>query len=255
MNSIDFDGYDMNSYWLKSLDANSAKTLIGKNDGIQVFRRATPGDHLCDFMESDTAIAAVLNGTIFDAYAEQTPPEDVSRASLAAWIQAMTGAVFDKDNLFYAARKSFREPPLPAGAVVRLLGESDAAAFEEFDAACTPDDLDAGYVELDHDIVVGVFVGKKLVAKASAYAFFGEESDDDEGGEDGPVWDIGYVTRPDERGKDYGKCCCALLTRELFKLGRIPQIRAQDTRLGSIGIALALGYSKFGAWSYPAEEE
>ncbi len=253
MGSNDYSRFDMNEYWLTGLGANPGKLLEGPNDGIRVFRRAIPGDHLCDFLEGAGGTVAVLNGSLFDGYAGQSQAQDVSRASLAAWIHAMTGAIFDKDNLFYVGIKDYREPQLPAGAQLRLLEESDAAAFAEFDAACTPDDLDAGFVELDHDMVAGVFVGETLVAKASAYPYFAQE--DDEGSEDSPVWDIGYVSRPGERGKGYGKSCCSLLVRELFKLDKIPQIRSQDKHLGSIGIARALGFTQFGAWSYPEEEE
>jgi L-amino acid N-acyltransferase YncA len=131
---------------------------------------------------------------------------------------------------------------------VRELTEADTAAFAAFDKACSPADLDAGYVELDHDLVAGVFLDGVLVCKASAF-------DWSDGDEYGPVWDIGYVTRPDMRGKGFGKAAAAFLAAEIRRDDRIAQIRAADSRPASIGIAESLGFSRFGLWEYPAAEE
>jgi len=89
------------------------------------------------------------------------------------------------------------------------------------------------------------------MAKASAYPFLAGEGDDGSAGDAGPVWDIGYVTRPAARGSGWGKACAAALAKAILEKGRIPLIRAADSRPASRGIALALGFRPCGTWHSP----
>ena len=241
------DGFDLKAYWMEALGAGAAVAVSG--DGFSVYRRTRPMERMLDIMDSVDGSWAVLNGTLFDAYAAGLGGAPPTRDGLLGWTDAMTGAVLSTDNLYYLASGWLREPAAEDDVVTRALTEADAQAFAELDAACSPEDLDAGYVELDHAVVTGTFADGRLVCKASAYPLF--EADE----EDAPVWDIGFVTRPDARGKGYGKACAALLSREILGRGRVAQIRCTDDKLGSRGIALALGYRKYGVWSMPEGDE
>jgi len=241
------EGFDLKGYWMEALGAGASGAVLG--DGFSVYRRTRPMERMLDIMDCLDGSWAVMNGTLFDAYAAGLGGVPPTRAGLLGWTDAMTGAVLSTDNLYYLAPGWLREPAAVDGAVTRALTEADAGAFAELDAACSPEDLDDGYVELDHAIVTGTFAGGRLVCKASAYPLF--EADED----DAPVWDVGFVTRTDARGKGYGKACAALLSREILGRGRFAQIRATDDKRGSIGIALALGYRKYGTWAMPEGED
>jgi RimJ/RimL family protein N-acetyltransferase len=143
------------------------------------------------------------------------------------------------DLLFYADPSCFTPPPLPVeGVEVRRLTPCDSESFEEMTEACPEEDLDAGWVELDHEIVYGVFSGGRMVSRASAYPFLGNAG----------VYDIGYVTRPGCMGMGYGSLCAAALTADILAMGAVPQIRAQPENAGSTGIARKLGFRLEGRW-------
>jgi GNAT superfamily N-acetyltransferase len=238
-------GFDLLGFWLDHLRADRSAALAGSDCAIYPRRR--PGEHMIDLLSAAGTCHIVLNRSLFEAFAADTAGHAPSRAACAGWLHHQTGAELEGDNLFYDLGAA-AAPTLPAGASVRELTEADATAFAVFDRACSPDDLEAGFVELDHDLVAGVFLDGALVCKASAF-------DWSDGDEYGPVWDIGYVTRPDMRGKGFGKAAAGFLAAGIRRDGRIAQIRAADSRPASVGIAKALGFTRFGFWEYPAAEE
>ncbi len=238
-------GLDMREWWLDGFSADRERSVVDPATGFAAYRRRKPADRLLDIVETGDGAFAVLNGSVFDAWSAQAAGSASGLPELRAWFQAMTDAVLEADKLYRLDARDFRAPVEPPGALVRLLGPEDAAAFADLDAACSADDLDAGYVELDHDLVFGAFSGGALMAKASAYPFLAGDE------EDGAVWDIGYVTRPGARGSGWGKACAAGLARAILDRGRVPLIRAADSRPASQGIALALGFRPCGTWYSP----
>lgn len=240
-----FGDFDMRAYWLDKLEADPAEALTIDAGSLTVLRKREPCERPCDIIESLDGNYALLSLALFGQFQKSGAGRSMDAEGLKAWIGGHADLVLDVDNLFFANPDTFVEREPEPEVLVRRLTEADAEAFAEFDAACSPEDLDAGYVELDHDIVTGCFCEGSLMSKASAYAFFGSS------GAAGRVWDIGYVTRPEGRGRGFGRACAGLLTKELLGLGKIPLIRSQDTRPGSIGIARSLGFVAYGRWSYP----
>lgn len=127
---------------------------------------------------------------------------------------------------------------------VRQISPDDLAAFEEMTNACSEEDLDAGYVDIDHSIVFGVFVGAQMVCRASAYPFMQSTE----------IYDIGYITHPQFKGKGYASICCNSLVNEIVKRGKVPQIRVQTHIYGSIRVAEKVGFVKQGEWTYDKQD-
>lgn len=124
----------------------------------------------------------------------------------------------------------------------KLLQNQDEEAFKSMEAECSEEDLDAGYVELDQEIVYGAFLGDKLISYAGAY----EDS--------GIVYDIGVVTHPEYRRLGAGKGVVTSLCNELISLGKIPQYRVQPQLIGSIQIAKSIGFVEVLQWLYEYQD-
>ena len=127
---------------------------------------------------------------------------------------------------------------------VRQISLNDLSAFEQMTDACSEEDLDAGYVEIDHSIVIGVFLGAKMVCRASAYPFMKSTE----------IYDIGYITHPDFKGKGYGSPCCSALVKEILKQKKVPQIRVQAQISGSIRVAEKVRFVKQGECTYDKQD-
>lgn len=244
MTALQYSTFDMAGFWLGRLARAASFPIMEGAPGFSLIRRARPGEHMVDLLESGNRSMAILNASLYDTFLASAGDRP-DKEALLAWLDVTTGATLETDNLFFADPSRLAAPATPPGITVRPLDEADGAAFAALDKACTKEDLEAGFVELDHDIVVGVFEGPTLVAKASSFAWWPDDDDDS------PVWDIGYVTHPKHRGKGYGKLAAAFLAQELFAIDAIPMIRATDNRPASLGIARSLHFSFFGRWSYP----
>jgi GNAT superfamily N-acetyltransferase len=127
----------------------------------------------------------------------------------------------------------------PAGA--RQLTAGDAAAFAEFHAAATQQDLEDAYVELDHWAVFGAFEQDRLVAAASMYPW-----------DDGPaavhIADTGVLTLPLFRGRGHARTLVRAISRHACRLGYEPQYRCQTDNQASVSLARSAGLSQYGKW-------
>lgn len=133
------------------------------------------------------------------------------------------------------------EQPAPG---VRLLTAEDAAAFAEFQASASEQDLDDAYVELDHWAVLGAFEGERLVCAASMYPW-DDAADDDE---QSKIADVGVLTLPLERGQGHARRVIRAIARHAYEQGYEVQYRCQTDNAASAALARAAGLSLFGSW-------
>ena len=139
-----------------------------------------------------------------------------------------------------ADQKSLRlEQPAPG---VRQLNAADAAAFAEFQASASEQDLDDAYVELDHWAVWGAFDGERLVCAASMYPW----SADADG--QSKIADVGVLTLPPDRGQGHARRVIRAIARHAYEQGYEMQYRCQTDNTASAALARAAGLSLFGSW-------
>src|SRR5699024_6865255 len=126
---------------------------------------------------------------------------------------------------------------------VRELTAADEELFATFTSACSADDLDEAFVELDHWLVFGVVVDGVLVAAASAYVWDGSR-----------LADVGVITHPEHRGRGHARAVVRAISRRLLELDHQPQYRCFHTNAASAAVALSAGMTRCGSWDMPPEE-
>ena len=74
------------------------------------------------------------------------------------------GTIASRDTglVHYLFPADYRACPAPPPFTLRQLTPSDAAAMALLHQACPPEDVDEGYVEVDHEIAAGCFAGTSL---------------------------------------------------------------------------------------------
>lgn len=180
------------------------------------------------------ALSAVLAEQL--GLTDRATEADVRRALSAAGI-----ALADPDLIHYVPESLLRDV---AGAVhtpdddARPLTGDDAEAFTQLLDACPEADCEEAYVELGHWAVAGVEAGGRLVAVASAYPWSEEHA----------VADIGVLTRPDARGRGFGRRAVHALCREIIARGYEPQYRCDRANEASAALARSAGFVKYLAW-------
>jgi GNAT superfamily N-acetyltransferase len=120
--------------------------------------------------------------------------------------------------------------------LVRPLTLADAGALILLKGFMTSEEVDEGYVEIDHRIAFGCFVGAQMVAAASGYEFAGFK-------------DIGVLTHSAFRRKGLGKAVVGALCAWAIENGYIAQYRHDVTNTGSAQVAQSLNFKVY------AEEE
>lgn len=164
---------------------------------------------------------------------ERVDPEEVAARITRAGI-----SLNDPDHLFYLTLRAQAaladETP---GAETRQLGAADGASFEELTASAPEDDLDEAFVELDHWLVFGTFVGDRLASVASMYPWSGTR-----------LADLGVITLPDFRGRGLGRATVRAMSAEALRRGYEPQYRCQLDNAASVALARAAGFTLFGEW-------
>lgn len=114
----------------------------------------------------------------------------------------------------------------------RALSFDDAPAVESLRQACGEEAWDHGGSSLDVPCS-GVFVSGQLTALAG-YETWG-----------GTIAHLCIVTRPDFRGRGFGRAAVAHLARRALAAGLLPQYRTLDANTPSIRIAEALGFQRY----------
>jgi GNAT superfamily N-acetyltransferase len=167
-----------------------------------------------------------------------TDGERVDGEEVVARIKGSGISLNDPDHLFYLTlpdQVALRDEAL--GADTRQLTSADAALFEEFTGEAPVDDLDEAFVELDHWLVFGTFIGDKLVCAASMYPWSGTQ-----------LADLGVITLPEFRGRGLGRATVRSLSAEALRRGYEPQYRCQLDNAASVALARAAGFTHFGEW-------
>lgn len=229
------------------IDSRELRLVI--NDGLEHRRRATllsrPGLPTLAAVTPEVAVRAGLDmRALADAGAIAAGPAVAGAEDLRMRLADADVSLGDPDlvYLFPAAQRTVLLAATPP-ATVRELTPDDADVFAELVEACTPEDVDLAYVELDHWRVVGSFDEDALACVASAYPW-GE----------GPMADIGVLSAPDRRGNGHARRATRALAAICWREGYEPQYRTQPDNPASQAVALAAGMEHYGDWETVAEE-
>ena len=158
-------------------------------------------------------------------------PADASLAGddlQRAWDVGMI-ASRDTGLVHYLFPADYRACPAPPPFTLRHLTPADAAAMALLHQACPPEDVDEGYVEVDHEIAAGCFAGNQLVAAASGYTRAG-------------FMDLGVLTHPAYRRLGLGKAAVGAACEWTLAREMIPQYRCNVNNTGSHGVAKGLNF-------------
>ncbi len=174
-----------------------------------------------------------------------TDGERVDGGEVAARLRGAGISLNDPDHLFYVTlpdQVALRDAA--QGSATRQLTTVDAALFEEFTGEAPEVDLDEAFVELDHWLVFGTFVGDKLVCVASMYPWSGTQ-----------LADLGVITLPAFRGQGLGRETVRAISAEALGRGYEPQYRCQLDNASSVALARAAGFTQFGEWEVIVTDE
>ncbi len=181
------------------------------------------------FVEYDPEYDALFERLI----ARLRPGQTLSAVEL---VRTLGGDVFEGQDVtlmhyLYPPDLPPHEPQPPL--TVRRLTIADAGAMGALHAACTPEEVDDGLVEVTHDAAFGCFedgsVGARLLAAASGYLRAG-------------FVDIGALTHPAHRRQGLGKLVVAALSQWAIEQGRIAQYRSNTTNPASLALARSLKF-------------
>jgi GNAT superfamily N-acetyltransferase len=141
------------------------------------------------------------------------------------------GVIASRDTglVHYLFPADYESCPTPPSFSLRQLTPADAAAMALLHQACPPEEVDEGYVEVDHEIAAGCFAGGQLVAAASGYTRAG-------------FMDLGVLTHPAYRRLGLGKAVTGALCEWTFARSLIPQYRCNVNNAGSHGVAAGLNF-------------
>jgi len=135
----------------------------------------------------------------------------------------------DKCDYEFALNKDNYKPYINDNLTYRVLDNSDKVIVDRMKKECTKSDLDHGQVSIEDPVVMGAFIGGKLVGIAS----FWEWEED--------LNDIGVLVHPNYRGIGVGISTVSRLIDEAPK-SKICIYRADYDNPGSVRIAEKLGF-------------
>lgn len=147
------------------------------------------------------------------------------------------------DALWYLPddRDALLAAPAPTGIEVRILTADDMDAFAAFEAESPADDVEEAWVELDHWLVVGAFVGGRLACAASMYPWRGTR-----------LADLGVLTAPEHRGRGLARAVVRAAATEAVARDHEPQYRCQTDNAPSMALAASVGLALLGTWDVVA---
>jgi len=141
-------------------------------------------------------------------------------------------ASHDMGLIHYLHPAELPELATPHSFNVRALALSDQEPLSALHSNCTPEEVDDGYVEIDHEIVFGCFHENELVSAASGYRMAG-------------FMDIGVLTHTKFRKLGLGKVVVGALSAWVIAHDIIAQYRCDIHNTGSLGIAKALKFRHY----------
>ncbi len=115
---------------------------------------------------------------------------------------------------------------------LRQLELSDQEHLSALQNNCTSEEVDDGYVEIDHEKVFGCFYDNELVAAASGYHFAG-------------FMDIGVLTHTKFRKLGLGKAVVGAVCEWAISQNIIAQYRCNTHNMGSLGVARSLKFQHY----------
>lgn len=181
------------------------------------------------FLQIDPALTALLEHL---SQALQTPVTltgEAIRTSAHDYPLSITAS----DVLCYLEPNAFRPVEAEVPFRSQQLTLADRAALERLHTACSEDDVDNAYVEIDHDTVWGVWHDRDVVAAASMY------------GTRSGFHDIGVLTHPAFRGRQLGKVVVSALCSYALAQDALVQYRCHEDLWSSLRLAQALGFRKY----------
>lgn len=120
----------------------------------------------------------------------------------------------------------------PATFSLRQLAAADQEHLLALHNSCTPEEVDDGYVEIDHEVIFGCFSGNQLVAAASGYRRTG-------------FMDIGVLTHTGFRKRGLGKAVVGALCEWSSTQNIVAQYRCNTHNLGSHQLARSLNFQHY----------
>lgn len=142
-------------------------------------------------------------------------------------------SVTASDVLCYLEPNAFRPHKTEAPFRSQRLTPADRAALEGLHAACSEDDVENAFVEIDHDTVWAVWHDQDVVAAASMYRTRSG------------FHDVGVLTHPAFRGEQLGKAVVSALCGYALAQDAIIQYRCHKDLSSSLRLAQALGFRKY----------
>lgn len=134
--------------------------------------------------------------------------------------------------LHYLFPSDWPNLPTPHSFTVRELVLSDQEYLAALHSNCTPEEVDDGYVEINHEIVFGCFHEHELVSATSGYRMAG-------------FMDIGVLTHPKFRNLGLGKVVVGALCTWAIAHNIIAQYRCDVHNTGSLNLARSLKFRQY----------
>lgn len=170
---------------------------------------------------------------LIDAVASRQPINgSISAETVRQVLGASAIASHDVGLVHYLRPAALPNVVTPASFTVRELNLSNREALAVLHHNCTPEEVDEGYVEVDHEIAFGCFRDDELVAAASGYRLSG-------------FLDIGVLVHARFRKLGLAKVVVSALCRWSIANDIIAQYRCDAQNSASHGVAKALNFQHY----------
>ena len=184
------------------------------------------GEHT--FARFDPAYSAPLNGMMVGLPNNTS----VSGDHIQKMLPANTIVSHDIDFIHYLHPSDLPKFAPPNSFSLRQLALPDQEQLSWLHDNCTPEEVDNGFVEIDHEIVFGCFHNDQLVAAASGYRMTG-------------FMDIGVLTHSNFRKLGLGRAVVGALCEWTIAQNLIAQYRCNSHNIGSLSVARSLNYRRY----------
>jgi GNAT superfamily N-acetyltransferase len=189
---------------------------------------ATDPDAICLLERRGVSVVrtSVTPGSRVTALLERLPSDHAVSADEIAGLVDGELRRYGVDLYLYVGESSFRSVPTDG---VRQLGPGDADHVAGVHAAVDP--RMTWYVEIDHSVVFGRFVGNTLVSIASHFVFPGHG-----------IAAAGVLTHRDHRRRGHGTAVVSAAVVWALEHGLVCEWVTDETNLASLALARRLGF-------------
>jgi GNAT superfamily N-acetyltransferase len=175
-------------------------------------------------------------GLVQSAVAQLPAGEALTADALVAMLGAKQVSARDRSLALYLDPGDLPTYAPPTPYIIRPLTLADAGALIMLKGFMTSEEVDDGFVEVEHQIAFGCFSGRQMVAASSGYERTG-------------FMDIGVLTHSAFRRKGLGKAVVGALCAWSAENGYIAQYRHNVENVASARVAHSLNFKPY------AEEE